>query len=109
MMGVHRLLTMPLCCMAEKEKTASRNTSNWANPINRNSLNSSNPFNMKRKEFVYQCGGACVGGALLATWLQSCNTQKAITATLQDRHLVVPISFFYSEQNKKWNRVILVR
>jgi|ERR1043165_1011253 Rieske Fe-S protein len=66
---------------------------------------------MKRKEFIYQCGGACAGGGVLVSWLQGCTAQKGVTATLENKKLVIPLSSFYTEKDgeKKWSRIAIVR
>lgn len=66
---------------------------------------------IKRKQFIQQCGLACAGGGVLMAWLQSCATQKTVSATYDNKRLIVPLTAFYtgSTEEKKWNRTTIVR
>lgn len=66
---------------------------------------------MKRKHFIQQCGLACAGGGMLMALLQSCATQKSVTAVYVNNKLTIPLAAFYSgsAEEKKWNRTTIVR
>ena len=49
---------------------------------------------MDRKEFIKNCGFACVGGGALATLLQSCGVSKTLSGTIKDSDLMVALQDF---------------
>ena len=49
---------------------------------------------MDRKEFIKNCGFACVGGGALATLLQSCGVSKTLSGTINDSDLIVAVQDF---------------
>src|SRR3954471_23077632 len=49
---------------------------------------------MDRKEFIKNCGFACVGGIGMAALLQSCATTKLLSGKINGDNLIVPISDF---------------
>jgi nitrite reductase/ring-hydroxylating ferredoxin subunit len=56
---------------------------------------------MDRKDFIAKSCLACVGGILLTTILESCNSTKYITGQIDGSDLVVKTSDFISIKNGK--------
>ena len=49
---------------------------------------------MDRKEFIKNCGFACVGGGAMAILLQSCGVSKTLSGTIKDSDLIVAVQDF---------------
>ena len=49
---------------------------------------------MNRKEFIKNCGYACLGVSVFAPLLQGCVSAKSITAIIEGENLFVPLSNF---------------
>jgi len=55
---------------------------------------------MERKEFIKTCGFACLGGAFLASFLESCGSTKIVSGTVSKDDLVIPVSDFLIKENE---------
>tara|TARA_R110000765_G_scaffold230714_5_gene334173 strand:- start:127 stop:561 length:435 start_codon:yes stop_codon:yes gene_type:complete len=62
---------------------------------------------MERNEFIKTCGYACIGASSIGMLLQSCVSNKSITANIENENLVVPISDFL--KNEAYLKYIIVR
>jgi nitrite reductase/ring-hydroxylating ferredoxin subunit len=51
---------------------------------------------MERKDFLKTCGMACIGGALLAAFLEGCSPGKEVNGTIDRSDMVIPVSSFQS-------------
>jgi nitrite reductase/ring-hydroxylating ferredoxin subunit len=49
---------------------------------------------MERKEFLKNCGYACLGASMLSVFLESCNSSRQVEGTILNADLVVPLSSF---------------
>ncbi len=49
---------------------------------------------MDRKDFIKTCGLACVSGAAMTIFLESCGIPKTLTGTINDSDLFVALSDF---------------
>ncbi len=49
---------------------------------------------MDRKDFIKTCGLACVSGAAMTIFLESCGISKTLTGTINDSDLFVALSDF---------------
>ena len=49
---------------------------------------------MDRKDFIKNCGFACIGGVGLATMLQSCGATKLLNGQIAGDNLIVPVTDF---------------
>lgn len=64
---------------------------------------------MKRKDFIKNCGYACLAGLGIPTLLESCSSLQILSGEISDDNLVVPISDFLIKSNKKqFKRYIIV-
>ncbi|MEO5561984.1 MAG: Rieske (2Fe-2S) protein [Chitinophagaceae bacterium] len=66
---------------------------------------------MQRKEFIKQCGFACLGTAGLSVLVQSCTGTKQITGSITNNQLQVPLSSFIVRGNnreKQYKRYVVV-
>lgn len=52
---------------------------------------------MDRKNFIKNCGFACLGGVVIASALQSCGITKQLSGQILGDNLVVPVSDFEIE------------
>jgi Rieske Fe-S protein len=66
---------------------------------------------MQRKEFLHQCGFACLGMLGLGMLLESCGTSKSLSGLLTDKRLTIPLSSFAntSKGQSAYKRYIIVR
>ena len=62
---------------------------------------------MERNEFIKTCGYACIGASSIGMLLQSCVSNKSITANIENENLVVPISDFLKDE--AYLKYIIVR
>lgn len=53
---------------------------------------------MQRKDFLRTCGFACLGGILITSFLEGCNSSKIIAGTLNNADLILPISAFINNK-----------
>jgi len=51
---------------------------------------------MERKAFLKTCGFACLSTSVLAALLESCNSTKSVSGTIDQSDLVIPTSSFES-------------
>jgi Rieske Fe-S protein len=58
---------------------------------------------MDRKDFIKSCGFICLGGATMATILQSCAATKIVGAKILRDDLIVPLTSFKSTGGNKNN------
>ena len=56
---------------------------------------------MDRKQFIKQCGFACLGAAGASVLLQSCATTKQINADIINNQLRIPLSSFIISKKDK--------
>jgi Rieske Fe-S protein len=63
---------------------------------------------MERKTFIRTCGLACMGGTLMTTMLEGCNSTKMITGTITDTDLVVPVAAFI-QKGDRYRRYVVVQ
>jgi Rieske Fe-S protein len=65
---------------------------------------------MERKEFIKKCGLACVGFTTLGTLLQSCVSNKSISADLIGDHLTISKEDFKKEKDPSmYHEYVIVR
>ena len=55
---------------------------------------------MDRKDFIKNCGVACIGGVGLAAMLQSCGATKLMSGQIAGDNLIVPVSDFETKNGK---------
>ncbi|SMD15134.1 QcrA and Rieske domain-containing protein [Pedobacter nyackensis] len=64
---------------------------------------------MERKDFIKNCGLACLGGIGISTLLESCSSLQILTGQIAGDDLVVPLSDFVKNANKKqFKRYIII-
>ena len=56
---------------------------------------------MDRKEFIKNCGMACIGGGAVGVLLQSCGISKTLTGSISDSDLLVSLSDFETKAGSK--------
>lgn len=54
---------------------------------------------MNRKDFIKNCGLACVGGSLLTSVIQGCAAARTFNCDIADTDLLVPLEHFVSRKN----------
>jgi nitrite reductase/ring-hydroxylating ferredoxin subunit len=67
---------------------------------------------MDRKDFIKQCGFACLGVAGVSVLTQSCTGSRQINASLKNNELQVPLSSFIiskKEGPSQYKRYVVVR
>lgn len=66
---------------------------------------------MERKEFLRQCGFACLGMLGGGALLEGCGTAKMVNGDLKDTRLTVPLSRFAAQKGSRaaYKRYIVVR
>ena len=66
---------------------------------------------MQRKEFLHQCGFACLGIIGVGAFLESCSTTKTVSGQITDKRITVPLSAFASTKGGKqtFKHYIVVR
>lgn len=66
---------------------------------------------MERKQFIRQCGFACLGATGVSLLLQNCTGTKQLTVRLDNNQLQVPLSSFAISKNKTngYRRYVVVR
>lgn len=67
---------------------------------------------MKRKEFIRQCGFACLGTMSLPILAGSCTTGKQVQTSIVDNKLQVPLSAFIASSNngqEQYKRYVIAR
>lgn len=66
---------------------------------------------MQRKEFLHQCGFACLGILGLSPLMESCGTTKAVSNQITDKRLTVPLSQFAVSRGGQttYKRYVVVR
>ncbi|MEY2937849.1 MAG: hypothetical protein RL062_438 [Bacteroidota bacterium] len=63
---------------------------------------------MDRKVFLKQCGWACIGITLGGGLLASCTNHQAIVAVREGDFFTIPKSSFWSEENQKFKRYVII-
>ncbi|MCB9251671.1 MAG: Rieske (2Fe-2S) protein [Flavobacteriales bacterium] len=66
---------------------------------------------MDRKDFIVNCGKACLGGMLITGFLSSCVNQYYAKVRFESNRIVVPLNEFYILKNgeKKSRKFVLAR
>ena len=65
---------------------------------------------MDRKDFIKNCGFACLGGGAMAMLLQNCTTTAALTGKISGDDLIVPIDDFVTKggDEKHYEKYIMI-
>ena len=66
---------------------------------------------MKRKDFIHDCGFACLGLLGVSALLESCSTTKAVKGQLTDKRLTIALTEFLVKKSDQtgYKRYIIVR
>lgn len=66
---------------------------------------------MNRKDFIKNCGFACMGGAGIAALLQGCTSTRIISSKISGDDLVIPVSDFEIRkgEEKYYRKYIVVQ
>ena len=66
---------------------------------------------MDRKDFIKNCGFACLGGTAMVTLLQSCTASKIMNSKIAGDDLVVPVKDFETRagDEKHYKKYIVVQ
>lgn len=66
---------------------------------------------MDRKDFIKNCGFACMGGAAITALLQSCATTKIMSGKITGDDLIVPLSDFETKagNEKHYKKYVVVQ
>lgn len=66
---------------------------------------------MERKQFITQCGLACLGMTGISLLLQGCTGTKQLAVSLDNNQLQVPLSSFHSSKNNanSYKRYVVVQ
>lgn len=65
---------------------------------------------MNRKDFIRQCGFACLGVAGLSTLIESCTTTKQVQTSIVDNKLQIPLTAFIASSDnsqEKYKRYVI--
>jgi Rieske Fe-S protein len=64
---------------------------------------------MHRKNFIKQCGFACMGAIAASGWMQSCIASKAVTGKISGDDIIVALSDFKMEgTNTSFKKYLIV-
>ncbi|HAL53830.1 MULTISPECIES: Rieske (2Fe-2S) protein [Sphingobacterium] len=63
---------------------------------------------MDRKEFIKQCGYACISSSLAILLLEGCASSKIVSGVIVDSDIVVPIAAFLSGKGEEYYRKYIV-
>ncbi len=66
---------------------------------------------MDRKDFIKNCGFACLGGGAMAVLLQGCTTTGALNGKISGDNLIVPLSDFITKagDEKHYKKYITIQ
>lgn len=64
---------------------------------------------MYRKDFIKNCGFACLGGSLMTTILQGCTTSRNVTGLLTGGELSIPLSKFDNDKGPSYHSYVVVQ